>query len=337
MVAQAVIPRPKLPVLRTVRDAYLAVITNFVQLLRIAWAWALSFALFEELIARSFGSELAVAILVPTDTLAGASIAVAWHRLLLSNERSQSRAYFRLDRLVWKYFASVLMLLIAWLVFAFLFLVLLLGLVFVAGVVAGVALGVLGVIASVSQATADAVSLAALAVAATMAMVLTSCLSIVLPARALDRTASFADAWRSTRSNRWRITIGTALTCAPPLLLVVLASEVSHAGWAHWAGWGWTATSTILGMLLDVACVGFLSYAYRHFETVFDAAPTLSPGCGSVAGAAAGGGSAPFPHAASVGSLPTLTLRYRPWRGKSLAVCFERLARGMPVRHDASA
>jgi hypothetical protein len=254
------------------RDAYLAVITNFVQLLRIAWVWALSSALFEELIVRLFGiplfkgSELekgfiAVAILVLTDVLAGASIAVAWHRLLLRNERSPSRIYFRLDRLVRRYFAGVLMLLIVWLVFAFLFLVFLLGLIFVGVVV----LGVFGVVApDISEATVDSISVVALSVAATVATVPTSCLSILLPTRALERTASFGDAWRSTRSNRWRITIGTLLTCAPPLLLMVLSSEIaSRVGISH-AHWGWTATNTILGMLLDVVYVGFLSYTYRH-------------------------------------------------------------------------
>jgi hypothetical protein len=48
--------------------------------------------------------------------LAAASIGVAWHRLLLRNERSLSRMYFRLDRLVWGYFAIALIALIPYLV-----------------------------------------------------------------------------------------------------------------------------------------------------------------------------------------------------------------------------
>ena len=275
MVAQAVIPRPKLPVLRTVRDAYLTVITNFTQLLRISWLWVLSIALFE-LIVRLFGiplfkgSELqkdfiGVAILLPPEMLAGASIAVAWHRLLLRNERSPSRIYFRLDRLVWRYFAVVLILflilLIVGLVIALLFLAFLFGLI-VVGV--GV-LGVFGVVApAISEVTVDSISVVALSVAATIATVLTFCLSILLPARALERTASFGEAWRSTRSNRWRIVIGTLLTCAPPLLLVVLSSEIASRVGISFAHWGWTATNTILGMLLDVVYVGFLSYTYRY-------------------------------------------------------------------------
>jgi len=255
-----------------VRDAYLAVITNFTQLLRISWVWALSIALIE-LIVRLFGiplfkgSELqkdfiAAAILLPPEVLAGASIAVAWHRLLLRNERPPSCIYFRLDRLVWGYFAVVLILLIVGLVIALLFLAFLLGLI----VVGVVILGVFGVVApDVSEVTAANIGVVALSVAGTMAALLTFCLStILLPAKALERAASFGEAWRSTRSSRWRIAIGTLLTCAPPLLLVVLLSEIASRVGISDAHWGWTATNTILGMLLDVVYVGFLSYTYRH-------------------------------------------------------------------------
>jgi hypothetical protein len=133
MVSQAVSPRPKLPVLQTVRDAYLAVITNFAQLLRISWVWALSLALSQAIViwhsetwlaeAPLFrGSTLptravaASATLLPFYLLAAASVAVAWHRLLLRSERSLSRMYFRLDRLVWRYLALALIISIPFLV-----------------------------------------------------------------------------------------------------------------------------------------------------------------------------------------------------------------------------
>ena len=273
MLTQTVTPRPKLPVLRTVREAYLGVITNFVLLLRISWVWALSIALFE-LIVRLFGIPLfkgsepqedfvALAILCPPYALAGASIAVAWHRLLLRNERSPSRIYFRLDRLVWGYFAVVLIIIILGLVIALLFLVFLLGLIFVGVVV----LGVFGVVVPDISVTAGSIGMVAVSVAATIAMVLTSYLSILLPARALERTASFGEAWRSTRSNRWRIAIGTLLTWVPPLLLMELLSEIASLVGISVSHWGWTATNTILAMLLAVVYVGFLSYSYRHLLT----------------------------------------------------------------------
>jgi len=271
MLSQTVTPRPKLPVLRTVREAYLAVITNFVLLLRIAWVWVLSIAIFE-LFVRLFGIPLfkasepqedfvVLAILCPPYALAGSSIAVAWHRLLLRNERSLSRIYFRLDRVVWGYFAVVLILFILGLVIALLFLVLLLGLIFVGVVV----LGVSGVaVPDISEVTAGSIGMVAVSVAASIAMVLTSYLSILLPARALERIASFGEAWRSTRSNRWRIAIGTLLTWVPPLLLMELLSEIASRVGISDSHWGWTATNTILTMLLAVVYVGFLSYIYRH-------------------------------------------------------------------------
>ena len=58
----------------------------------------------------------AFATFFPFCLLAAASIGVAWHRLLLRNERSLSRMYFRLDRLVWGYFAIALIALIPYLV-----------------------------------------------------------------------------------------------------------------------------------------------------------------------------------------------------------------------------
>ena len=102
---------PKLPFWRTVGACYATVFGNFGQLLRISWLWLLImlpvYAAAEWLDARSQGDQIGDLLLSMLSSVlevpALASIAVAWHRLVLRQERVQGAVYLRLDRVVWWY------------------------------------------------------------------------------------------------------------------------------------------------------------------------------------------------------------------------------------------
>ena len=93
---------PKLLVWQTVRASYAIVGRNLRQLVRICWVWVLIMALvyigldwLAETWPGNFGAqashrwlrEIAAALPMPVDLPFLASIAVAWHRLVLRGER----------------------------------------------------------------------------------------------------------------------------------------------------------------------------------------------------------------------------------------------------------
>jgi len=103
---------PKLPVWQTVRASYAIVGRNLRQLVRICWMWVLIMVpvymgldWLAETWAGESGArathrwlrEIAAALPSPVDLPFLASIAVAWHRLVLREERVTRVAYVRLD------------------------------------------------------------------------------------------------------------------------------------------------------------------------------------------------------------------------------------------------
>src|SRR5262245_41805698 len=112
-------PAPhKLPVWQTVRASYAIVGRHLRQLLRICWVWVLimvpvymALDWLAETWPGDFGAqaahrwlrEIGAALPSPVDTPFLASIAVAWHRLILRGERVTQAAYVRLDGVVWGY------------------------------------------------------------------------------------------------------------------------------------------------------------------------------------------------------------------------------------------
>src|SRR5262245_16833927 len=108
---------PKLPVWQTVRASYAIVAHNLGQLLRICWLWVLTMVpvyaaldWFEEAWSGESGAQATYQWMRDVATLQSAihlpflaSIAVAWHRLVLLEERVTQPAYLRLDGVVWYY------------------------------------------------------------------------------------------------------------------------------------------------------------------------------------------------------------------------------------------
>ena len=110
--------RRKLPVWRTVRACYATVLQNFGQLVRISWLWLLImvpvYAAVHWLISTVWAapgiqtmpqwvSEFAIVLPLVVELPFLASIAVAWHRLVLRHEHVSTSAYLRLDTSVWLY------------------------------------------------------------------------------------------------------------------------------------------------------------------------------------------------------------------------------------------
>src|SRR5215470_18907965 len=118
MAAIPISPPHRLPVWQSVRASYAIVARNLGQLARIVWLWllimvpvhvALSWLEQAKLVpagaqtALGWAGALAEALPVPIELPFLASIAVAWHRLVLRQERVTRPTYLRFDRVVWRY------------------------------------------------------------------------------------------------------------------------------------------------------------------------------------------------------------------------------------------
>ena len=118
MTAIAASAPPKLPVWQTVRASYAIVGRNLRQLVRICWVWVLIMApvyMALDWLAETWPGdsgaqaahrwlrEIAAALPMPVDLPFLASIAVAWHRLVLRGDRVTQPTYVRLDGVVWRY------------------------------------------------------------------------------------------------------------------------------------------------------------------------------------------------------------------------------------------
>src|SRR5215831_1174888 len=118
MAAIAITPPRKLPVWQSVRASYAIVTRNLGQFARIVWLWLLlmvpvhvALGWLVQAIPAAAGSQaafgwvraVAEALPLPIELPFMASIAVAWHRLVLRQERVTRPAYLRFDRVVWRY------------------------------------------------------------------------------------------------------------------------------------------------------------------------------------------------------------------------------------------
>jgi hypothetical protein len=168
------------------------------------------------------------------ELLAVASIAVAWHRLILRNERVTAAHYFRLDSPVWNYFAVG---------FAFY-------------VVSSAPLALLSDMGDKLHLLADVMMM--------FCTVIILRLSVILPARALEAgQVTMKAVWQRTSWNFWRIFWGYMLSAAasiPFSLLLFAGCHVAAAG--PWL----LAASRLLNVVLVVPpMLTFLSLTYRHF------------------------------------------------------------------------
>ena len=254
---------PKLPFWRTVGRAYAAPFVNFGSLVGAAWLWLLVLTpvllviswflapMQAELFAKlgtdpdagtpslefQLISILQQLVILP----AIASIAVAWHRLILNQERPSS-TYFRFDRSVWLYAAFLLATTLFFNVLS----------------------NLPQMIAS-AQGTRLPLWASMLPGVLTIAAAFVICrLSLVLPPIALGRTdIGLGEAWRATHRNTWRLFWGPIfcliLLVAPAIFLFL------YAGAERMTATVIMTAVSLISILGGVIGVGFLSFAYQHF------------------------------------------------------------------------
>lgn len=264
----------KLPLWRTIGQAYAVWARNFPELVRACWLWMLLMApilgawlwwqeprIVEMMQAARSGQPFAdpnpsltmvtqiVGQLVTLPALA--SVAVAWHRLLLRDEHPGSGLYLRLDRVVAGY-----AILAFWI-----------GLITLAPsyvstmfqIATGTSATMQDAAALVVQTLAGLVSIIAFFVVAR--------LSLALPALALGRDdVTLGTAWRVSKRNTWRM-FWAYFFCILPWVMIV-------GGLSYWmfrpdhdrivVTLTWLMTS-LLWIPVGMISVGMLSLAYRHF------------------------------------------------------------------------
>jgi hypothetical protein len=305
-------PAPrKLPVWRTVGACYATVSRNLGQLARISWLWLLIMLpvyaaqhwldrapLEGEGVTAAFIEVAALGAMIAAvvaELLFLASIAVAWHRLILRQERVTAPAYLRLDRTVWLYLIRSLLLALLVMVPVAIPLALI-GLSEVAATVAGDLVVVLGL----SLLGGSVVVLGQILVL----LLVVPRLSLVLPALALGQPLSPREAWRASRANTLRLGLATGLCMAPAVLLLVLAALLTlllQAPW--WLGYSWerivdfmsvtgrvrhvlqwmldsfgyAVLSSLAYAVLTIFAVTLLSLSYRLFVVPSEASASPAP------------------------------------------------------------
>ena len=258
----------KLPFWHTVGGAYRLWAKNLPELVRISWLWLVVMApvlaiinwwqapYFLELL-RSVGAHVP-----PPDPVFGmlvqvidllimlpmlASIAVAWHRLLLRDEHVGAGTYFRLDGVVIGY-AVVL---------------------FLIGLLPSVPQFLEQILEIKKSNTASGLAVVSilLSIVSIVAALIAARLSVILPAKALGQEQiTLGTVWASTSKNTWRLFGGYILTA----VVVGFATGIMMF-LQSWFGSSrttftlvWTAL-TFIWVLGGMIGVGFLSLAYRHF------------------------------------------------------------------------
>ena len=265
----------KLPLWQTIRFAYATYVQHFGHGLRIAALWLPLVAILAAI--GGFMQAVLLAELTATArpqvvalqpihllmlgyalnlllTVAAVSSAVAWHRLLLLQEKPSASSGLNIGmRYFWRYVGTgVLIALIA----------------AIPPVVVLVPMALLDLLPAAGS--APPVEIAVIALAYLVSIVLILRLSLLLPARATgNSTLSLKDAWQRTRGNVWRLLLGIVACTLPPFLLVkiiFIALTIVPVGSGLYL-MQWAAASAIAlccWLLLWPIWVGFLSHAYRQ-------------------------------------------------------------------------
>jgi len=267
---QSTAAAPKLPFWATVGRCYATVFRNFGQLLRISWLWLLImlplYAIVHGLTwspametAAPEGGILALIISFLPNAVEFpvlASIAVAWHRLVLREEAVRGPFYLRLDSVVWRYALILLVFFV------------LVAAPFVAATYSGISAALLDPKMSLSAAaTPGAVATVIICLAATLAIAgfLLPRLSLMLPAIALGESLSAAAAWRVSGGNTWRLLWATLL-CSVPLYVLLFAPVAMYFRDETQASAALVGTiGSLISVLIVTVGVTLLSLSYRHF------------------------------------------------------------------------
>jgi hypothetical protein len=255
-------PRPpKLPFWRTVFQAYALWVRNLPDLVRTCWLWLLLLAPFLAIEAWRWAPQYAAILKEaargvefppdPTPLLsvaaklmillltlpAAASIAVAWHRLVLRAEHPGSSLYLRLDSVVGVY---ALLLAATWL----------------PGRASGLLMAVVG----------GGVAVWLFSAFAFVLLFVLPRLSLALPAAAVQRgDVTFRVSWQATRRNTWRMFWATYICFLPAGLIGQLLAQFLPPEPDRITMTLLLVALYLLGLPLSMIPVGLLSLAYRHF------------------------------------------------------------------------
>ena len=280
------LPYPKLPFWDTVSLSYSTYFRHFIDALRASWLWLIVIAVFTGFASWQQWSWMATAMAnlkpglppqmpKPTEMavllnlanivllLAGVSIAVAWHRLMILDERPGFSGSNVATKNLWRYIAiAIAIFLIDFLPAA---VVMFPAFYFLFPSKAGGSPPPAGFFAVIP------LVLVLYAVGTAVAFRL----SLLLPARAIgDLSLTFKQTWHRTRGNTWRLLWGIVVTTMPPLLLAQIAflTMIGAPIPANFANGGFVARMTVTStvfviyyLLIVPIGIGFLSHTYRHF------------------------------------------------------------------------
>jgi hypothetical protein len=269
----------KLPLWRTIGQAYAVWARNFPDLVRTCWLWMLlmapvlailrwwqehadimqaaartgqPFVASNPLLTMVMGI-VGLVVMLP----ALASVAVAWHRLLLRDEHPGHGVYLRLDRIVAGYAIRAF-----WIGAITLAPSYVSKMTFYIKLSASIAASP-DVVAAFAATRATAISMFALAsLGSVIALLIVARLSLALPGIALGRDGvTLGSAWRVSKRNTWRMYWAHFFCILPWGAISDGASFVQSRATV-------TLVRPVMGLLwipVGMVSVGMLSLAYRHF------------------------------------------------------------------------
>ncbi len=278
-------PQPKLPFWETVSLSYSTYFSHFIDSLRASWLWLIVVATFTGFVSWQQRSWTATAVtnlkpgqapqapkpgmtaLLEIDNilllLAGVSIAVAWHRLMILNQRPGLSGSNVATKDLWRYIVVAIAL----------FLTLLLSIAVVMLPTFYFLLPAPGVRTSLPPVFLPLILM--LLVAYVVGTAVTLRLTLLLPARAIGNTnLTFKQTWNRTRGNIWRLFWGIVVTTIPPWLIAEIGFLliIGFPRPANLASDDFVAQMTVSSTVFTVYYllivpigIGFLSHAYRHF------------------------------------------------------------------------
>jgi hypothetical protein len=198
-----------------------------------------------------------------------ASIAVAWHRLLLFGERDSASIYLRVDRMVWSYFGLAIVLYLTALAPVFTvggiskLMTLMWGLPDVSAADGAARPGLL------VAPNARSIIAGMQVIAFLVFLALSARLSVVLPGKALGmRGLTIKRAWDVTRGHTWGLTMGFVACIVPFLILTALLRRsgfnfsLEDGALLHIADWFIIET---MGAVLGLIELAYLTFCFRFF------------------------------------------------------------------------
>jgi len=269
------------PLGRIVVDAYMSLYHHFGYAVRICWAWVLimtSARIAADLLKNHVLVDAAGAPMLGFDLtffigwflfVPVASIAVAWHRLLLFGARERSAIYLRLDRLVWSYFGLAVALYVISLLPVFFvrgmgeLIPLIWGLPEASGLDGAAPPGTL------LSPTPTSIVPGMQVVAFLVFLALSARLSVILPGKALAlQGMSIRRAWMVTRGHTWSLMMGF-ISCVVPFLLLTALLRRSGFDFSLEDGAllhivDWLAIES-MGAMLGLIELAYLTLCFRFF------------------------------------------------------------------------